>query len=151
MDTVWVLGDQLNRQIGALATVRPGSARVLLIESASKLAAAPWHVQRAHFLIASLRRFASELAAVGFDVDYRHATTFAEGLAGHRAEFHPGRIIATEPNSHRARSLALSQDVELVRSNQFLCHYDDFATWARSRKHLRMEDFYRRQRAGSAT
>jgi deoxyribodipyrimidine photolyase-related protein len=147
VDTVWVFGDQLNLRIGALAAARPGSARVLMIESASKLTAAPWHVQRAHFLIASMRRFASEVAASGFEVDYRQAPTFAEGLAGHRAEFRPRRIIATEPNSHRARSLALGEDVVLVRSNQFLCHYEDFATWARSRKQLRLEDFYRRQRA----
>lgn len=69
MKTVWILGDQLNRGIGALATASPGSARVLLIESASKLSAAPWHVQRAHFLITSMRRFAAELAAAGFEVD----------------------------------------------------------------------------------
>jgi deoxyribodipyrimidine photolyase-related protein len=146
MDTVWVFGDQLNLQIGALATVRPGSARVLMIESASKLTAAPWHVQRAHFLITSMRRFASEVAASGFEVDYRQTATFVQGLAEHRAEFSPSRIVATEPNSHRARSLALGEDVVLVRSNQFLCHYDDFAVWARSRKHLRLEDFYRLQR-----
>ena len=146
MDTVWVFGDQLSLQIGALATARPGSARVLMIESASKLTAAPWHVQRAHFLITSMRRFASEVAASGFEVDYRQTATFAEGLADHRTEFRPSRIIATEPNSHRSRSLALGEDIVLVRSNQFLCHYDDFATWARSRKHLRLEDFYRRQR-----
>ena len=146
MDTVWIFGDQLSLQIGALATARPGSVRVLMIESASKLTGGNWHVQRAHFLITSMRRFASELAASGFEVDYRQAGTFADGLADHRAEFRPSRIVATEPNSHRARSLALGEDVQLVRSNQFLCHYDDFAMWARSRKHLRLEDFYRRQR-----
>ena len=89
MDTVWVFGDQLNLQIGALATARPGSARVLMIESASKLTAAPWHVQRAHFLVTSMRRFASEVAASGFEVDYRQTATFAEGLAGHRGPQEP--------------------------------------------------------------
>ena len=37
-------------------------------------------------------------------------------------------------------------DIELVRSNQFLCHYDDFANWAEGRSRLVMEDFYRWQR-----
>jgi deoxyribodipyrimidine photolyase-related protein len=36
--------------------------------------------------------------------------------------------------------------VTVVRSNQFLCHYDDFAEWANGRKQLKMEDFYRWQR-----
>ncbi len=31
--TVWVLGDQLSRRLGALATLRPGDARILLVES----------------------------------------------------------------------------------------------------------------------
>ena len=33
-----------------------------------------------------------------------------------------------------------------MRSNQFLCHYDDFADWADGRKSFKMEDFYRWQR-----
>jgi deoxyribodipyrimidine photolyase-related protein len=36
--------------------------------------------------------------------------------------------------------------VTVVRSNQFLCHYDDFASWAEGRRQLKMEDFYRWQR-----
>lgn len=34
----------------------------------------------------------------------------------------------------------------VVRSNQFLCHYEDFAQWAGGRKKFKMEDFYRWQR-----
>jgi deoxyribodipyrimidine photolyase-like uncharacterized protein len=38
-------------------------------------------------------------------------------------------------------------DVEVVRSNQLLCHHEDFAHWAAGRSgRLRMEDFYREQR-----
>ncbi len=36
--------------------------------------------------------------------------------------------------------------MEVVRSNQFLCHRDDFAAWAGGKRRLRMEDFYRWQR-----
>ncbi|MDQ6698224.1 MAG: cryptochrome/photolyase family protein, partial [Actinomycetota bacterium] len=48
MDTVWVLGDQLNRNIGALAAARPRHTRLLLVESAAKLASKPFHRQRMH-------------------------------------------------------------------------------------------------------
>jgi deoxyribodipyrimidine photolyase-related protein len=44
------------------------------------------------------------------------------------------------------RHLAESLDVELVRSNQFLCHHDEFAQWADGRKQLVLENFYREQR-----
>ena len=35
--TVWVLGDQLNRELGALREATPDSHRVLLVESTAKL------------------------------------------------------------------------------------------------------------------
>ena len=40
--------------------------------------------------------------------------------------------------------------VQLVRNDLFLCHYEDFASWAAGRKKLTMEDFYlwQRQRLG---
>jgi deoxyribodipyrimidine photolyase-related protein len=69
--TVWVFGDQLNRLIGALRDATPQSHRVLIIESEQKIASKRWHVQRAHFIVASMRRFAQEMAADGFEVDYR--------------------------------------------------------------------------------
>ncbi|MFZ9017839.1 MAG: cryptochrome/photolyase family protein, partial [Ilumatobacteraceae bacterium] len=62
MQTVWVLGDQLNRRIGALAAARPGSHRVLLVESAGLVAGRRWHRQRLHLVLTAMRRFASELA-----------------------------------------------------------------------------------------
>ncbi|MEM9746863.1 MAG: cryptochrome/photolyase family protein, partial [Actinomycetota bacterium] len=37
-------------------------------------------------------------------------------------------------------------EVEIVRSDQFLCHYDEFAEWAGGRNSFKMEDFYRWQR-----
>ncbi|MFZ9359511.1 MAG: cryptochrome/photolyase family protein, partial [Ilumatobacteraceae bacterium] len=63
--TIWVFGDQLNRKIGALATAKPETHRILIVESAGKIASRPWHIQRAHFLITSMRRFAIELQQAG--------------------------------------------------------------------------------------
>ena len=58
----------------------------------------------------------------------------------------PDEVVATEPMSWDARQLVESLGVTTVRSNQFLCHYDEFADWADGRKQLKMEDFYRWQR-----
>ncbi|MBT8198080.1 MAG: cryptochrome/photolyase family protein [Acidimicrobiia bacterium] len=143
--TIWVLGDQLNRDIGALATADPSRDRVLLIESDALLSGQPYHRQRLHFVIASMRRFGGELAAAGFAVDHRSASTFGEGVAAHRKEY-GDPIIATEPNGREMRSLLDRLGVEQVRSNQFLTHPDEFADWAGDRPRLRMEDFYRWQR-----
>ena len=141
-----MLGDQLRRDLGALADARPQSHRILMVESRAKLESKPWHRQRAHLVIASMRRFAAELRAEGFEVDHRCAETLAAGLAAHRAEHGPTAVTATEPASWDGLELLQRLDVTLVRTDQFLCHPDEFAEWAGSRKTVRMEDFYRWQR-----
>jgi len=146
MDTIWVLGDQLNRRITSLADARPGAARILMIESRLKLRSRPWHRQRLHLVLASMRRFAIELERAGFEVDYRKAGSFQDGLAAHRKRYRPKRVRAMEPSSWDGIELLRALDVEILPSNQFLCHYREFASWAEGRKNLRMEDFYRWQR-----
>lgn len=146
MRTVWVLGDQLNRAIGALATAEVDGDRILLVESAAKLSSKRWHRQRAHLVITAMRRFAAELVDAGFAVDYRRASSLGAGLRDHVAEHRPSCVVATEPASWDGRRLLERLGVELVRSNQFLCHYEDFASWADGRTRLTMEDFYRWQR-----
>jgi len=144
--TVWVFGDQLNRHIGALRDATPQSHRVLIIESEQKIASKRWHVQRALFIIASMRRFAQELTADGFEVDYRLATTMRSGLDAHIAEFQPEEVVATEPNSYSAREMLKNMPVRCVKSDQFLCHPDAYRAFMGARKMVKMEDLYRWQR-----
>jgi deoxyribodipyrimidine photolyase-related protein len=146
MKSIWVMGDQLNRHIGALDGAEPGSVRVLLVESRAMIHGRPYHRQRLHFVIAAMRRFARELENAGFDVDLRKGDSLRAGVEAHIAEHRPESLIATEPNSPTVAALLRDLGVELVRSNQFLCHRDDFADWAGDRDRLRLEDFYRWQR-----
>lgn len=150
MRTIWVLGDQLNRGLGPLRTATPADARVLLVESAAKLASKRWHRQRAHLVLASMRRFVAELAAEGFDVDLRRAPTLADGFRAHCAEHGPSEVVAMEPASYDGLALLRRLGVTVTRSDQFLCHYEDFANWAidrhGGRRTVKMEDFYRWQR-----
>ena len=143
--TIWVLGDQLNRSIGALAHADRRRDTVLMIESEATLAR-PFHRQRRHFVLAAMRNFSAELESAGFDVDYQKAASYTAGLESHRAR-HPNRsVVATEPNSRSMRALAESHDVDVIRSDQFLTHPEDFAEWAAGRQNLRLEDVYRHQR-----
>ena len=146
MRTVWVLGDQLNRAIGALADADPATDRILLVESTARLQSKRWHRQRAHLVIAAMRRFADELRVEGFDVDLRRAPSLTAGLEAHRREHAPTEVLVSEPNSWDGLRLVERLGCTVVRSNQFLCHRDDFATWAAGRKQLKLEDFYREQR-----
>jgi len=144
--SVWVFGDQLNRNIGALQAAQPDTHRVLIIESSGKIASRPWHIQRAHFLVTSMRRFALALEHEGFQVDYRKSPTMRQGVTDHIAEFSPAHIDVTEPNSYSARQLVASLGIDTTASNQFLCHPTDFAKFAEGKKSMKMEDFYRWQR-----
>jgi deoxyribodipyrimidine photolyase-related protein len=146
VETVWVLGDQLNREMGALNLAAPDSTRVLMVESGAKVASKPGHRQRAHLVICAMRRFAAELALEGFEVDYRRESSLAAGLHAHVAQYQPSRVVATEPASFDGVGLLDLLGVDTVRTNQFLCHYDEFAEWASDRRSVKMEDFYRWQR-----
>ena len=146
LHTVWVFGDQLNRKIGALGQAKPSTHRVLMIESRAKITSRRWHVQRAHFIVTSMRRFAGELRDAGFEVDYRFADSMQEGVQLHIDEFTPEQISVTEPNSFAARTLVSKLGVQSVKSNQFLCHPELYQNFLNSRKTIKMEDFYRWQR-----
>lgn len=143
--TVWVLGDQLNREIGALRDASPDDTRVLMVESTAMIEGRNFHRQRLHLVVTAMRRFARDLEGRGFELDVRRTPTMADGWREHVDEFRPDSVIATEPNSPAIKSLFKILDVQQVRSNQFLCHRDDFAAWADGRQKLRLEDFYRWQ------
>jgi len=146
METIWVFGDQLNSHLPPLSSATPTTARILMVESRAKLTSKHWHRQRAHLVVCSMRRFADELRARGFEVDYRVAPTLAQGLAAHREVFAPSRVVAMESNSFDGRALLANLGVDTVASTQFLCHYETFAEWASTRRSIKMEDFYRWQR-----
>jgi deoxyribodipyrimidine photolyase-related protein len=148
--TVWVFGDQLHRGISPLQDADPATTTILLVTSRTKLASKRWHRQRLHVVLAGMRRFAAERRAEGFTVDEREADTLAEGLRAHREAFPHQVVRAMEPTSYDGLALLEAEGVEVVASNQFLCHRDDFAAWAGGAAdrngRLRMEDFYRWQR-----
>jgi deoxyribodipyrimidine photolyase-related protein len=146
LPTVLVLGDQLNRERGALSSRSPSTCRVLMVESAAALRSRRWHRQRAHLVVSSMRHFAAELEDLGYEVDHRRAATLEEGIAAHRRAHDDCQLVASWPNSHRAVARLQRLGVELEPSRLFLTSPDEFANWAQSRSSLRMEDFYRWQR-----
>ena len=147
MDTVWILGDQLSLDHGVLRDRDPASTRVLLVESAAKIAAKRWHRQRLHVVLASMRKFAEELRTAGFEVDHRRAPSLTAGLAAHRAEFAPADVVAMAPMSWDGQAMLEDAGVRIEPNDQFLCDPATFAAWAGGRTTLKMEDFYRWRRS----
>jgi deoxyribodipyrimidine photolyase-related protein len=146
MDTVWILGDQLNRRISSLEGRSPADTRILFVECSAKIRSKRYHRQRLHLVIAAMRRFAAELEQEGFEVDYRTADSFAAGVDAHRCEYEPATVVCMEPMSYAMHQRLGHMGVTVTPSNQFLCHYGEFAEWAVGRPRLVLEDFYRTQR-----
>lgn len=141
--TAWLLGDQLSRDNPALA----GADRVLMVESRARLSAGRWHRQKLHLLLSAMRHFAAELEERGIEVDYRRAQSLASGLRSHIRQHRPEAVALLRPNSRDGlERLSGLPRVEIVDGTLFLTHPDEFAAWARDRKQLRMESFYRGQR-----
>jgi deoxyribodipyrimidine photolyase-related protein len=127
---------------------------VLIIESTDKGSALPYHRWKLVLVLSALRHFVQELRDAGYEVDHRVATSYAEGIRAHVAEHAPSEVLVQEPAEYGiAQSLAAlrgatggSPLVRIVPDRRFLTSRADFQAWAKDRKQLRMEDFYRWQR-----
>ena len=122
LETIWVLGDQLNRGSGPLASRKPGECRVLLVTSETKIASKRWHRQRLHLVLSAMAHFVEELREEGFAVDHRVAPSLPAGLQAHCDEFKVERVLEMEPMSWDGRRMLEQLDVDLVPNDQFLCN-----------------------------
>ena len=155
-DLVLVLGDQLDEGNAALAAADPARDVVLMAETAGEAAAVPSHKHRIAVFFAAMRHRARELREAGWRVEYRH---IGEGVASLSAAIEeaaarhaPRRLLAVEAGEWRVRHAvdtvcgSLELPVEWLPDGHFLCSTDEFADWARGRKRLVMEYFYREMR-----
>lgn len=156
-----VLGDQLTKDGPALRDAAPGDI-VLLAEVRGECTYVKHHAQKIVLVLSAMRHFAAELAAGGLTVDYVRLDDPANthtlrgevlrAAARHRAT----RIVCTEPGEFR-----LDEDMrgwgdaaglpcDIREDDRFLCTRNAFFAWARGRKGLRLEFFYRdmRRRTG---
>jgi deoxyribodipyrimidine photolyase-related protein len=155
---ILVLGDQLSPSMTSLQAGDPSKDVVLIAEVQEEARYVRHHKKKIAFLFAAMRHFAEELRALGWRVVYR--TLNETGTSGSLVsevsrlahETHPERVILTEPSEWRLRndmqtwSEILSRPVILLQDHRFICSIDAFGRWARGRKRLRMEYFYREMR-----
>ena len=144
--TVLILGDQINRDIASLSERSPQETRILFVELGTKVQKKEWHVQKVHLLLSAMQHFAEELRSEGYEVDYRRADTLRDGVSAHMDAFDVANVIAMEPMNWNGKRVLEDLNVELVKNNQFLCHYEEFAEWTTTKNKFKMEDFYRWQR-----
>ena len=153
-----VLGDQLSRSLSALDDLDPSRDVVLMMEVQEEATYVPHHRQKIVLVLSAMRHFAASLGAEGVTVDYvaldhpENRGSFTQelgrALGRHRVE----RVVATEPGEWRVWEAmrgweeAYGIPVEIRQDRRFLSSREAFTAWARGRKSLRMEFFYREMR-----
>jgi deoxyribodipyrimidine photolyase-related protein len=148
-----VLGDQLSHNLASLQAVRKSEAVVLMMEVMEEATYVPHHPQKITLFFSAMRHFAEELRAAGWRVEYvtlddpANTGDFSGEVARAAARVRATSTIAVKAGEWRVLEEQASwPNVTLLDDDRFLCSIDQFADWARPRKRLVMEDFYRLMR-----
>jgi deoxyribodipyrimidine photolyase-related protein len=149
---ILVLGDQLTRVVGPLATCDPASTVLLVIEAMDWGRRRPYHRGKLVLVWAAMRHFASDARAAGLDVREYRVERFEDGLRAHLAAFPGATIEVMEPADHgvgdglAAVVAAAGGRLERLPNALWLSDDEAFDRWASGRRQLRMEHWYRLER-----
>jgi deoxyribodipyrimidine photolyase-related protein len=153
-----ILGDQLSETISSLEGYNPKTDIILMCEVWDEATYVKHHKKKIALLFSAMRHFAKALKHKGCQIEYTKLNDF-ENTGSFKNEVkrllqkHPfDHIIVTYPGEYRVLEdirnweNELSISVEIREDNRFLCSPDEFFSWAKNRKQLRMEYFYREMR-----
>lgn len=153
-----ILGDQLSQSISSLKGYNPDTDIILICEVWNEASYVKHHKKKIAFLFSAMRHFAEALRHRGFNLEYTaldasdNAGSFSGEVKRMLSKYSVDRIIVTHPGEYRVleelRSLEneLNIAIEIREDDRFLCSPDEFANWAKDRKQMRMEYFYREMR-----
>lgn len=148
---IWLLGDQLWLEQAALQSCvnQQSEIPVILIESRQWVQQRPYHRQKLVLVWSAMRHFAEELRQAGWTVSYAIATDFATPLTQWIVAEGITELRIMQPSdrpfTHLIQSLNLPCAVKFLPNNQFLWA-QGFEQWAKGRKNLLLEYFYREGR-----
>ena len=151
---VLVLGDQLSFSSPALEGFDPALDRVLMIEAKGEAKAVWSHKARIAERKIAMRHFANGVAARGWPFDYVQLDdpappTFDERLRQAIRRHQPQTLRVVEPGEwgmlESLRHVCIKEKcaLQLVDDTHFMCSRHEFARWAKGKKELRLEFFYR--------
>lgn len=153
---ILVLGDQLSVQNPALCAADPATDHVLLAEVEQEASYVRHNRHKMVLLFSAMRHFAAKLRGLGFTVHYVEigdgVTSLEAACAQTLMDSEFDRLVTCRPGEHRLLAAMetwtarLGLPVELLEDTRFLASHADFSSWAKGRKQLRMEYFYREMR-----
>ena len=147
---VVVLGDQLDPESAAFDGFDPERDRVLMAEVSAEGEQVWSHQARIALFLSAMRHFRDDLRARGRNVAYVELaeSTLGAELAKAVERLRPERVVVVEPGEWRVREelLGAVPGLEILPDRHFLCSAAEFRKWAKGRRQLRMEFFYRDMR-----
>jgi deoxyribodipyrimidine photolyase-related protein len=152
-----VLGDQLSFDLASLQGLNKDRDTVLLVEVMEEASHVPHHPQKIILIFSAMRHFAEALRQQGFQVQYvtlddpKNSGTVKGELQRWQALTHSDEIHITECGDwrleHALKDCGLA--IQWHPDSRFLCTRTEFSDWAKGKKQLRMEFFYREMRRKS--
>ncbi|MCA9027702.1 MAG: cryptochrome/photolyase family protein [Planctomycetaceae bacterium] len=158
---VLVLGDQLDVNSAAFSGFDASQDAVWMAEVQEEATHVWCHKLRLAGFFSAMRHFRNELRSKNIDVSYHeltsdqakdHGRDFRALLRNQVKASRPEKLILLQPGDHRVLNAIQDEAAELTISlevrpdDHFYCGIDEFAEWAKGRKRMVMEDFYRRMR-----
>ncbi len=158
---ILVLGDQLNADSAAFDDFDSSRDAVWMAETSEEATHVWCHKLRIAYFLSSMRHFRDELRTGEINVQYHElhvqpaddrGADFAEILSHDVTTLKPERLVIVEPGDFRVGEMLKSASRDLgipleIRSDRhFYCSTADFVTYAKGRKSLLLEFFYRDQR-----
>lgn len=151
--TIWILGNQLLKAHPALVDRPASEVRVLLIESHAKTHQLPYQRKKLVLLFSAMRHYAARLRRAGYQVDYRQAASFTEGLKAHVAEFAPRELVMMASTDYHGRVYQQTRLADIVGcpvtvlpNTQFLIAQHNPIPQPEPDKRYVLEHFYRDMR-----
>lgn len=153
-----VFADQLSPDLSCLRAGDPDQDHILMMEVRAEGDQVWHHRKKLVYLFSAMRHHARILRHMGWRVDYialddpRNSGNFTQEIGRAVNRLGPERILLTEPGEWRVKTMAQSWrddfniPVDMLEDDRFLCSHEEFQDWARDRKQLRMEYFYRDMR-----
>lgn len=153
-----ILGDQLTHTISTLKDINPKQDVVLMCEVMEEATYVTHHPKKIAFIFSAMRHFSEELGERGISVRYvklddeENTGSFNNEVKRAVQDLKPETLIVTEPGEYRVLKMMQSWQqahgipVEILADTRFLALRKEFAAWAKDKKQLRMEFFYRAMR-----
>ncbi len=153
-----IFGDQLTIGTSSFESINKDETLILMMEVKEESIEPLSHVQRTVFFLSAMRHFARDLADEGYHVRYitlddkNNRGGFEEEIKRAINTHHPEFVSATRPGDWRVLEKLKTacdetgKELKLYKDTHFLCSTEEFGEWAKGRKSLVMEYFYREMR-----